>query len=532
MRVHAYLLRTTLKNKIKELIHKPAKLILYLLIVALIVMGILSTMFASNVNTASQPTYYILPIFAIFLMIFFVLAIHKGLSSGDSLFEMSDVNFLFVAPVNPRATLLYGIIKLASISFWSGFFLLFQSNTLAIFGIKFSGVLILFAFFMITMVVLTLLSLVIYSATNSNPKRKTFVKIVSIAIFIPIVTYFLVQFVTGGDLLVALNSTSQSWIFAATPFIGWASAGAFALIEGKLLVGFGWLLLLALSGIAMLAYIMFSRSDYYEDVLVATETAFEKKRAATEGDLQSANLSNRKIKVTKTGLAGYGARVFLFKHLRETFRQNRFGFISTSMICMTIAFTLAAYFSRDQKGTTITFLTVILFMQVFMVGTGRGMLETLSYYIYMIPASSFQKIFWSNMETIMKATTEGILFLAIPGMLFGGNLLIIIGSIAVYIVFTLMLIGINNLFMRVTGADMSKGLLMMLYFLAVALLMAPGLIISLVVASIVSFSVKGIFGTILGLFLLAGWELIVALVSMYASRGALHNCDMSTVQNN
>ena len=522
---HFYLIFTGLKNRIKELFHKPGKLVLYLLVILGLAGALIVSLSGSiQVEDKISITYLNLIFFA-FLLLFYGIAIQKWLASGDAIFDMSDVNLLFISPVNPRATLLYGLLRMMGTSFWAGFFILFQSGTLANFGVGFNGILILFGVFVLNMIVMMLLSLMIYSITNGKSARKRLARIVAIAIFIPLLVLFFIKFITFGDALLALNDIATSPIFAATPIIGWASAGAIALIKGELAIGLGWLGLLALTGTAMFLYIMFSRSDYYEDVLVATETVFEKKRAAAEGNVQSYNLSNAKVKVTKVGLGGTGAHVFLYKHLRETFRQNRFGFFSMYIFIMAISLIAVSIFARNKMDIT-TALQILMWIQVFMIGTGRGLLETYSHYIYMIPESPLKKLIWSNMELMLRTVFESILFLAIPGLILGSHPLVILGSMTVYIFFSLMLLSINYLSMRFTDANISQGILLMVYFFAVLLFLAPGLVAALMVG----FTVGGISGTLLALTILSLWELLVAFICFALSKNVLHKCDMPVMK--
>ncbi|MFA5635520.1 MAG: putative ABC exporter domain-containing protein, partial [Anaerovoracaceae bacterium] len=102
----------------------------------------------------------------------------------------------------------------------------------------------------------------------------------------------------------------------------------------------------------------------------------------------------------------------------------------------------------------------------------------------------------------------------------------ILGSMGVYVLFSLMLLGINYLSMRFTEANISQGLLMVIYFFAVLLFLAPGLVAAL----IIGFSVGGLPGTLLVLFILSAWELAVALACFALSRNVLHNCDMPTIK--
>jgi ABC-type multidrug transport system permease subunit len=220
------------------------------------------------------------------ILIFVVTAIQKGLAKGDVIFDMNDVNLLFVSPVSSRMILMYGIVRMAKMAFLAGFFILFQSNSLSVsFGVGFDGVLLLLLGFMLAVGVLQILSLLIYSLSNGRPRRQMIVRMLAIVAFIPLIAYTGLQLVKTGDLLLALERILESPFTDWTPVAGWASAGVISFISGDLGNGFLFFGMLLLSGILLILYIALSNPDYYEDVLVATESAFEKKRGLSEGQI-------------------------------------------------------------------------------------------------------------------------------------------------------------------------------------------------------------------------------------------------------
>ena len=96
----------------------------------------------------------------------------------------------------------------------------------------------------------------------------------------------------------------------------------------------------------------------------------------------------------------------------------------------------------------------------------------------------------------------------------------------VYTLFSVLLLGVNYLSMRFTGANISSGLLIMIYCLAVMLFIAPG----------------GGSGSDNGgcdrerlewrldSFVLSAWELIAGAVCFLLSKGVLGNCDLPTMK--
>lgn len=528
MKSHLYLIGTTLKNQIKELLRSPKKLIPYLLLVLLLTGSLIApAMGADRGDSFGQlDIQYLAPLVFAFLAIYYFVGIQKGLSTGDDIFGMNDVNFLFVAPVDPRYTLLYGILRTILISFGSAIFLLFQGSNLSTFGVDFRGILKLFPLLILFILVMTLLSLVIYSASNGRPFRKRLVRIFSLGIFLPLLLSFLRTLYNSKNLLSAFQQLIQGAVFKGTPFLGWAATAAVQLVQGKLLPGLGWSALLLLSGLLLLLYLLFSKADYYEDVLVATETAFERKRIQSESVQNlSAGAARAKVRVKKTGLWGSGAPVFLSKHLRESLRQNPLGFLDPLTLIMGAGGLVFSLLLREPM-IPVILLLLFLWIQIFRIGTGRGLLETYTHYIYMVPASPFKKLIWCSMEQLFRTAAESLLLLGIPGIGAGGNFFVVLMVMLCYILFNFMLLGINYVSLRFTGAGISQGILLVLYFIMVILLLAPGVVAGVVVAVLLGGSSLGLFLAALTLSL---WELLVGAVCFYLSRNILNHCDMPNI---
>ena len=91
-----------------------------------------------------------------------------------------------------------------------------------------------------------------------------------------------------------------------------------------------------------------SDSDYYEDVLQNTETTYEVKKAAKEGNINM-NLPGQKIRKVKTvGIGrGWGASAFFFKQVKEMHRHSPLVFWGGSTIML--AAVGAFYFHCDDE---------------------------------------------------------------------------------------------------------------------------------------------------------------------------------------
>jgi len=517
-----FLLLRSAKNTFLELLRKPAQLVLWVFLIATFGGVILLSLFTRQSAENFADIIWLKGILLALILVFVVVAIQKGLSNGDVIFDMNDVNLLFVSPVSSRLILMYGIVRMAKMAFWAGFFILFQSNSLGRnFGVGFDAVLLVLLGFILAVSMLQILSLLIYSLTNGRPGRKLAVRLIAAAVFLPLITYLGLQLIGTGAPLPALENTLRSPLAAWTPVAGWASEGTVALITGDMGSGLLFLGLLVLTGVLLILYIALSNPDYYEDVLVATETAFEKKRDMSRGQFNTEGSLTKKVKVSKTGIGGIGSSAIFYKHMRESFRANRLGLWGLPSILAILGAALFSLFLRGEDGGIIILLQTLMWMQIFFIGTGRGLQELYMHYIYLIPGSSFPKIVWSNLEIAFRVLVESLAIFWIAGLIMGEPVLLIVAVIAVYTLFSFLLLGINYLSLRWTGADISTGFMMFIYTIAVAVIMLPGL-----VAAVFIGSMFGENGVLIGLGILALWELVAALGCFALSEGILHHCDM------
>ncbi|MDR0904942.1 MAG: putative ABC exporter domain-containing protein [Oscillospiraceae bacterium] len=523
-----YIVLRSLRNTIVEFFHKPKKLLVFALTIGLILFIALMprTNDGAPPENGYAPLFWLKGVLFLYLLLLVVPSVTTGLSNGGTFFGMNDVNFIFASPVNPRATLLYGLFGTFKSAFLTGFFILFQSATLEnLFGFGYSSVIFVMIAFILTAIAMSILSVLIYSVASGNPRRKLAVKLITVAVFVPVAVLAVVNFIQSGDIKTALELTVNSPVASFTPIVGWASQGATALIAGSFT---GWLFLglLVLACAGAVIFIMLSNPDYYEDVLVATETAFERRRNAAEGRASAREVSVGKTKLKRTGITGSGANAIFHKHLRETFRANRFGLWGIPTLLITAGIGVFSFFMRNSEGTEFALLGMLVSFQIIRVSMGRGVQELTMHYIYMVPASAFSKLVWSNIESLVKFTVESALIFTVSGIILRQSPLAVVATIAAFALFSLMLIGINYVSLRFTGADLGAGITVALYYIAGLIAVTPGI----VAGAIAGVAVGGDLGYAVGVFVVAAWEAVAALICFSLSKGVLHDCDISSIK--
>ena len=523
-----YLLFCGMKNSVRETVRKPARLIMYLFLIFIIGMSVVGNFFTSHDPANFSDINLLGGMFFALAMMFLLSSLSRAFKSGGSLFQMSDVNLLFVSPVAPQKILIYGVIQTLKTALVAGLFILFQSGTLGRrFGTGFLSLLLIFGIFALCFCLSEIIAIIIYSVTNGRPARQWMAKAVIALVFMPLAAVAFTAFTREGDTATALLLVCKSPAFKLIPVPGWGAAALTAFLDGRPLAGALFLALTASAITGLLILLFRLKSDYYEDVLVATESVFEKKRAVSEGRLGFASAPEQNTIVVKTGLTGFGARALFGKHLRETFRGARFGFIDQRTVIYTAIAAALAFIKRDNPGN---FLLIILqyfaWVQIFTTAMGLSLRELYTHYLYLVPEPPLKKLVWNSLNVVLRTGVEAILIFVIAGAILRANPLIIAGAIITAAMFALMLVGINIFGLRWTSVDISTGVFVVIYFFTVIIVLVPGLIPAFIAASVIT----GDAGVITALAIISMWEIIVSLLCFALSKSILDNCDMPVVK--
>ena len=128
MKAIGYLIIMQMKNRILALKRQPAKMIGYIIftltIIGLIVLSIVVPRDSEDIKLA-DPRIIHLALVALGLF-FLTIYVGSGLSTGSTLFSMSDVGFLFTAPISSKKILLYGLLSTFGRSLLSSVFIIYQ----------------------------------------------------------------------------------------------------------------------------------------------------------------------------------------------------------------------------------------------------------------------------------------------------------------------------------------------------------------------------------------------------------------------
>ena len=122
-----YILKTRLKNQLKDFFKSPSKVILLILILLVLVISLLfgDTSRGSEINKLRDIRELYAALTVLYAVMFFLMC-YGGLQNGASMFSMADINLVFSSPVSPKKILIYGLIHQMGTSLLNGYFNLNQ----------------------------------------------------------------------------------------------------------------------------------------------------------------------------------------------------------------------------------------------------------------------------------------------------------------------------------------------------------------------------------------------------------------------
>jgi hypothetical protein len=469
-----YIFRKTLKNHILQLKKKPGILILYLLIFIFFIFIIVSSLILpsqSSVNGSAE-VYGAIATAAILLTVWY--GVKNGIDNGSSFFRLSDVNFVFTAPISPKRVLIYGFIKQLYTTLFLVMFLLFQipnaRNFLPITG---SGIIIILLASFFLVFTMSILGLLTYSITSKSSKSRNMAKkilnivtaIFGIALLSNIYIY--------KDFSKAVVSFLNNSFFIYIPFIGWIKSILMAAVNGITYSFFIHVLLCVIVIISMIYALYKLNSDYYEDVLAATDKK-EEMFAMKKSGKGNVNYGRKKFRKIKSGNMGNGSSAIFYRHLLE-YKKSGIPFIDKMTFIMVGVGLGSRYIFPGTSMSTVLYFSI--YMLFFFTLQGKWAQELSKQFIFLIPYSSMSKLFYSTLADLIKYTIDGLVLFIVSGIVFKSSPLTSILCGITYASFGAIYTYGDVLSRRFLGSVHSKTLGMFIKMGITLLVILPGIII-------------------------------------------------------
>jgi hypothetical protein len=512
-------MKCTLKNLIRGAFKKPIILIGYIF-VAIFLIGMIVLSFAMPAGLVRQasPDLFTGIMMLVFTVLYYT-TLKLGVDKGSTYFRMADVNLVFTAPVRPNQVLLYGFIKQIVGTFFLLFIAMFQiPNLKNNFEIKPYGVIMLMLAVVAYALSYPLISMVIYSWASKVKSRRKVVKRVMDVCALAVAAVLLLSLYQTRNFGATLDAVLNNPIARYFPVIGWTGA-----IASSAAMGFTaefWVGLIGMVALIIGASVTLYRMnlDFYEDVLEGTEYVEAAMKAKREGNNMTFNV---KVKdKVNTKLSGSGASAIFSKHMLEIKKTSYFLFFDRTSIIIIIAALVFKFMMPEEIGAMS--LSMVLGFSVYMLLLfqiqGRLGIEMDKHYIYLIPASSQEKLFYSTLSQHVKNLFDGLVLFIMAGVLFKADVQNITACIITYLAFGAVFVYTDVLSRKLFGWVHSKGLLVFIKIFVTLLIFIPG-IVAAVIAGMATES------ELFAILALGGWSLILAITLFIFSSNILNNLE-------
>lgn len=514
MKATLYLLGRTILNWLKELIKKPAALIPYLVIGALLVLSA-STSFGIPAGEVRNLDVYAAIVNGVFLLILCT-SLLQGLKQGMALFSLADVNLLFTAPVNPRKILIYGVMRQAGILVLASVCMLAQYGNLRLnCGLGGEAVAGLMLGYILVGVFCQLLSANLYALCAAKPQWRKRIDAALKGFMVLLAVGVILFAMRGGNILAALTGFFGSDAWNYVPALGFARAIALHSAVGEWGLASLYTFLLLLCCGAMVLWLVRSDADYYEDVLFAAEHTFAVKAAAKEGRMVGNSTVSKRVKRELPPLRGQGASAFYYRSMREQSRKSLWLF-SLSTLAALAGPIFGAFMLGDADMAAAGIWPALLFsayMLVFLSMTNSVPRELTLHYLYITPAGPVAKLAAICAPQLLKHTADTAVFLAATALLLRPALPDLLGASLFYWSLGPVFAAGMLLIERLLGKLKSRMVIVMLYFLILLLLVAPGVVASMLLSDALTIFVASALGAL--------WNILASLLILFFCRGLL-----------
>jgi len=514
-----YMHTRSLKNRFLAALRDPrliAKALGLTVFIAIIIVGALT-----GVQIRGENTDMLVLKGMMFLV--FLLPYWAGRFGGGGTFGVEDVNHIFTAPIPPRTVLLSGLIRqLGGMLVICVAVMVVFSFASTVMVISLAHILWAGLFGLILMVVCKLMGMYLFVAYK---KIYRWIGLLWMLMLAGVFVFHTSR--AGWDWTSGLLAVLDSHVFALTPFVGWAAAGAFGFGVGQVLHGVIYTGLLVASGVYFFWAIYRSNPDFALDEGGEGETSGQSTTKPQD--------TARHAFPNKTG-----PRMFFHKHVLEASRVSRLGIFGLDIIGIigwTVFAVVWGLYARslyiDIEIVSLLFIYVgvpsrsilaLLMPLVFVVAIypyfDRGFREYSSPYFYLMPASPGQKLFWISMLRAVNVCVTAVLVLGIGGAISGTSPLLVIIAMLAYVSAAFMALGVRAAAVGLFGA-MSKAGKTLAATLPVLLFVLLGWIGMLAVF----YSGNESWVEPVALLGLAGWCLAVGGAGFWYGVRVLHDLD-------
>lgn len=410
-----YLYRKTSINRVKKALKKPVTYI-YIVLAGIYLYMVFNSfgMMLGNIGTASASTITAFLTVIVFLFTpanLIAYSKRKGL-----IFRQSDIHFLFPSPIGPKRILLYSHLRTI-------FMTLIINIIMSIGGVLWFGMpvwkmLIYFLFSCgVENILEAALMILCYGNERFDKKQMLIFQFLMYALIGVFVIIGIVMYIREGAAFQVVVNYLHSDIIQMVPVIGWYIAFLHLLFMGPTAVNIICSCLFFASVVICLimAVKMKCSGEYYEDAIRFAEDYEVTRQKSKKGEVAIMGFKKKYGKAEVTYRGSY-AKALFYRQLLE-YRKNRFfifGFYTLLCLVIGIGTAVLAYKGHFDAFAPFVLLAVMAYLTfIFSSYPGKWGKELEKPYTYLIPDSSFHKLWYATLIEHIRSLTDGCL-IALP----------------------------------------------------------------------------------------------------------------------
>lgn len=484
MQAIIYLMQRQFINRIKRMFLSPLSIILTILVAFGFTASIVSAIMMEKpaVDSATAET-----LIAGSVLLIGVLMYYSFLSRDSGILTMADANFLFTGPFEKRTVLAYILISTAPASVFTGLFMCFYlpfllgpALTIAKFIVAIFTISLLFG-----CIYLSYYYLYIIDSEKPGIKKKFRT---AFLVFLGVLLIAFVILLFNNDFNVRLTAKEffTHSLYNWFPLFGWAKWAISSILTGNILVGFLPATVLLVIANVLLGIALYNvKVDFYEKTL---EDSANLQKIMDEVK-NSGSADARAMLKIKNNAASVnfmqGAAAIYSRHMLES---KKFGIFSNYREVLMGLFYVAfgAIFGLEFSFV----IAMIGFGALSMSLNDSWHRDFKKPYIYLIPASSFQKVIFSVLPGVKKTLISGCISISVAAIVYKISPVELLSYLLIYASFVFLFIFAEVLTYRIIGPGSNAMVIMfMRMFFAIATCI-PAIVVLVVIMVLTTGSVN------------------------------------------
>ncbi len=438
MRALLYITKRSFINSIKRAVRKPTTLIalIFGIVYGIFLIFMLAGVAAGVRINSAGGLVIILTVWTIYITLsnFLMYSSRKGV-----IFKPGHTHFVFTAPISPKLVLIHGgwMNYVFSVIFW----IILTIAGMTVFQVEAWKALLFFLTGCVLEIALEVSIMVMIYANDRLPEKlmkafRLLIKVLLGAFTLAIVLYF-----RREGLSVETAFAFTDWkVLQIFPVVGWNIAVYRLILLGPdtLNVVCSVLYLCTVVLAIFSAVRMDCTGGYYEDAAKFADSYAEMKQRQKSGELvMGMEKKKKKFRKVSEKITATGAKAIFYRQLLEYRKEKYFIFSKMTLfdVGLSVLFTYTLKDTAMESGMPQVFLVgLVSYISLVMSGyIGKWESELKSPYLFLLPDSSFKKLWYSTLFEHIKALVDGTLMCVITGIIWKIHPIYVVMSILIYV---------------------------------------------------------------------------------------------------